>query len=214
MSKSSLKESLFSSDQSRVRNRRDAGKFYRVRKSVFGTVNERLVGCGDLLQTSSYRPSPTGCLLISASPGTFVTKTDVARIYISHSTRELHPDTCVAAGNGPRPLPDKGRARRDRSLLLRLRIGCYRTAERLHRLTGRGSPFCADCAGEETLEHLLRCPNADAQRQVLLAAYRRLGLPRSSVEHLLFPACARSSAGRALTALLECIEAARLRGRL
>ncbi|KAH6919937.1 hypothetical protein HPB50_029076 [Hyalomma asiaticum] len=70
-------------------------------------------------------------------------------------TRELHPDPRVAAGNGPRPLPDKGLARRDRSRLLRLRIGSYRTAERLHRLTGGGSLLCTD---EETLEHLLlRC---------------------------------------------------------
>ncbi|KAH6923081.1 hypothetical protein HPB50_021411 [Hyalomma asiaticum] len=72
------------------------------------------------------------------------------------------------------------------------------------------APFCAD---EETLEHPLRYPNADAHRQVLLPAYRRLGLPRSTVAHLLFPACARSSAGRAFTALLEFIEAAGLRGR-
>ncbi|KAH6921749.1 hypothetical protein HPB50_004492 [Hyalomma asiaticum] len=119
----------------------------------------------------------------------------------------------VELAKGPRPLPDKGLARRDRSLLLRLRIGCYRTAERLHRLTGGGSPLCADCAEEETLEHLLlKCPGADNQRRVLLATYGRLGLPRTTVEHLLFPACAKTSAVRAFAALLE-FEAAGLRGR-
>ncbi|KAH6946480.1 hypothetical protein HPB50_013715 [Hyalomma asiaticum] len=145
---------------------------------------------------------------------TFITRNDVARLYIARSTRELHPDPRVAAGKGPRPLPDEGLARRDRSLLLRLRIGCYRTAERLHRLTGGGSPLCADCADEETLQHLLlKCPCADNQRRVLLATYGRLGLPRTTIEHLLFPACAKTSAVRAFAALLEFIEAAGQRGR-
>ncbi|KAH6935787.1 hypothetical protein HPB50_010051 [Hyalomma asiaticum] len=124
----------------------------------------------------------------------------------------MHRTTNLLDCSVSRPLPDKGLARRDRSLLLRLRIGCYRTAERLHRLIG--GPLCADCADEETLEHLLlRCPCADDQRRVLLATYSRLGLRRTTVEHLLFPACTRTSAVRAFAALLEFIEAAGLRGR-
>ncbi|KAL1484640.1 hypothetical protein MTO96_032477 [Rhipicephalus appendiculatus] len=77
-------------------------------------------------------------------------------------------------GTPPRQV---GLGSRTRAFLLRLRTDCSRTAERLFRLTGDGSPSCALCPAEETLEHILRqCPGYDDQRRQLFGAYGRLGL--------------------------------------
>ncbi|KAL1466561.1 hypothetical protein MTO96_042647 [Rhipicephalus appendiculatus] len=106
-------------------------------------------------------------------------------MYVSLGVRALHPDSRVATGNPPRPLPRAGLGRRARAFLLRPRTDCNRTAERLFRLTGNGSPSCAQCPVEETLEHiLLQCPGYDDQRRQLFGVYGRLGLPHVSLDDL------------------------------
>ncbi|KAL1475406.1 hypothetical protein MTO96_037313 [Rhipicephalus appendiculatus] len=96
-------------------------------------------------------------------------------------------------GIPPRPLPRTGLSRHARAFLLRLRTDCSRTAERLFRLSGNGSPSCAQCPAEETLEHiLLQCPGYDDQRHQLLGVYGRLGLPHVL---LLATLCSPAAAG-------------------
>lgn len=144
-----------------------------------------------------------------------VSFSDVGRLLIACYVRERHPDLRVAAGTPPRRLPLKGLSRRDRGFLLRLRTGDNYTAERKHRHSGRGSPYCIDCGDLETLDHLLlECPAGDASRQVMLAVYRQLGLPRATAQHLLFPACRREHVKRALSALLDFVDGSGLRERL
>ncbi|XP_037577007.1 uncharacterized protein LOC119459265 [Dermacentor silvarum] len=144
-----------------------------------------------------------------------VTPFDVARHTVAGYLRSWHPDPRVAAGSPPKLLPRRGLGRRDRALLLRLRIGCCRTAERVHRLSGLGSPYCDSCSGVETLDHvLLQCPAYAAERGPLLAAYRRLGIPSDSARGLLFPATHPSIAKRAYAALLEYLEDTNLCQRL
>ncbi|XP_075534306.1 uncharacterized protein LOC142568117 [Dermacentor variabilis] len=63
-----------------------------------------------------------------------VTPFDVARHTVAGMLRARHPDPHVATGNPPKLLPRAGLHRRDRALLLRLRIGCYRIAARTYRL--------------------------------------------------------------------------------
>ncbi|KAL1478731.1 hypothetical protein MTO96_034879 [Rhipicephalus appendiculatus] len=93
-------------------------------------------------------------------------------------------------GIPPRPLPRAGLGRRARAFLLRLRTDCARTAERLFRLSGNGSPSCAQCPAEETLEHiLLQCPGYDDQRRQLFGVYGRLGLPHDNVDYVIKAAC-------------------------
>lgn len=145
----------------------------------------------------------------------FVSSADVGKLLVARYTRERHPDPRVAAGKPPRRLPLRGLSRADRGLLLRLRIGCHHAAERMHRLTGRGSPYCPDCGDTETAEHLLlHCPAFDASRLTMLAVYGRLGLPRATTQQLLFPECCREHLKRALSALLEFISGTALRDRL
>ncbi|XP_037576983.1 uncharacterized protein LOC119459237 [Dermacentor silvarum] len=144
-----------------------------------------------------------------------VTPFDVARHTVAGYLRSRHPDPRVAAGSPPKLLPRRGLCRRDRALLLRLRIGCCRTAERVHRLSGLGSPYCDSCSGVESLDHvLLQCPAYAAERGPLLAAYRRLGIPSDSARGLLFPATHPSIARRAYAALLEYLEDTNLCQRL
>ncbi|XP_049522641.1 uncharacterized protein LOC125945107 [Dermacentor silvarum] len=144
-----------------------------------------------------------------------VTPFDVARHTVAGYLRSHHPDPRVAAGSPPKLLPRRGLGRRDRALLLRLRIGCCRTAERVHRLSGLGSPYCDSCSGVESLDHvLLQCPAYAAERGPLLAAYRRLGIPSDSARGLLFPATHPSIARRAYAALLEYLEDTNLCQRL
>ncbi|XP_075534470.1 uncharacterized protein LOC142568352 [Dermacentor variabilis] len=144
-----------------------------------------------------------------------VTPFDVARHTVAGMLRARHPDARVASGKPPKLLPRTGLHRRDRALLLRLRIGCYRTAARTHRLQGTGSPFCLKCADVEYLEHvLLRCPEYSVQRDTLTSAYRRLGLPCDSTDALLFPAAHSSVTGRAFAALLDFLDGAELYERL
>lgn len=85
----------------------------------------------------------------------FVCSADAGRLLTARYVRERHPDPRVAAGKPPRRLPLKGLPRRDRGFLLRLRTGDNYTAERKHRHSGRGSPFCMDCDNLDTLDHFI-----------------------------------------------------------
>ncbi|KAH7959992.1 hypothetical protein HPB49_015893 [Dermacentor silvarum] len=126
-----------------------------------------------------------------------------------------HPDPRVVGGDPPKLLPRRGLSRQDRALLLRFRIGCCRTAERKHRLSGSGSPLCDRCADVENLDLvLLRCPAHAAERGALVTAYRSLGLPSDSTRALLFPATPTSIARRAFSALLDYLEGTNLSSRL
>ncbi|XP_037501543.1 uncharacterized protein LOC119375437 [Rhipicephalus sanguineus] len=145
----------------------------------------------------------------------FVSSADVGRLLVTRYVRGKHPDPRVASGNAPRRLPPKGLSRRDLRLLLRLRIGCHYAAERKHRLSGQGSPYCADCGKLETLQHLLlHCTALDASRKTMLDVYARLGLPRSCDKDLLFPECRGDLVKQALSALLEFIDGSGLRDRV
>ncbi|KAL1444794.1 hypothetical protein MTO96_045400, partial [Rhipicephalus appendiculatus] len=76
-------------------------------------------------------------------------------------------------------------------------------------------PYCIDCGDSETLDHLLlECPAGDASRQVMLAVYGELGLPRATSQHLLFPACCREQIKRARSALLDFVDGSGLRERI
>ncbi|XP_050051976.1 uncharacterized protein [Dermacentor andersoni] len=144
-----------------------------------------------------------------------VTSFDAAKTAVLRSLTAKHPDRRVAAGTHPRLLPRAGLCRGDCAFLLRLRIGCYKTAARTHRLTGTGSPVCGSCDGVETLEHLLRhCPAFGTEREALYASYHRCGLPSTTLQCLLFPNAHSSITERAFSALIEFREATHLRARL
>ncbi|KAH6945020.1 hypothetical protein HPB50_006747 [Hyalomma asiaticum] len=98
-----------------------------------------------------------------------------------------HLDRRVAIGRPVRPLPQKGRTRRESSLLQRLRIGCYWTAARRYRLGLSTSQGCTSCDKPETLERvLLFCPANSQPRGALQEAYRNLGHRSIRQEDLLF----------------------------
>ncbi|XP_037572358.2 uncharacterized protein LOC119454525 [Dermacentor silvarum] len=117
-----------------------------------------------------------------------VTAADFTRLRLQRHLQVSHPDKRVSLGRPPRQLPQRGLARRESSLLLRLRIGCCWTAARRHRLGLIASPACASCGEPETLEHLLlACPAHNQPRGMLLQKFRRLGLPITRQEDILFP---------------------------
>ncbi|XP_050037951.1 uncharacterized protein [Dermacentor andersoni] len=102
-----------------------------------------------------------------------VTSFDAANTAVLRSLTAQHPDRHVAGGTPPRLLPRVGLSRADCTFLVRLRIGCYKTAACTHRLTESGSPVCGSCDGVETLEHVLRhCPAFGTEREALYASYR------------------------------------------
>ncbi|XP_054919980.1 uncharacterized protein [Dermacentor andersoni] len=126
--------------------------------------------------------------------------------FTSHRLRRhllaCHPDKRMPLGRPPRPLPQRGLARRETSLLLRLRIGCCWMGACRHRHGVIASPACASCGEPETLKHLLlACPAYLQHRGRLLQEFRRLGLPSGQEEDILeFP-------GRnELPALLSVVE--------
>ncbi|KAH8021312.1 hypothetical protein HPB51_014981 [Rhipicephalus microplus] len=145
------------------------------------------------------------------SPGTPVTTAvstfDVARLRTRCFVTARHPDPRVVAGQPPRPLPKTGFSREERALLLRLRIGCYRSAERVHRQSGRGDPNCRHCPQPKTLHHIIfKCEEYSNARRSLLDAYSKLGLSTSPVEVILFSrahACLVKRAQAALIAFLK-----------
>ncbi|XP_037276809.2 uncharacterized protein LOC119169911 [Rhipicephalus microplus] len=153
------------------------------------------------------------------SPGTPVTTAvstfDVARLPTRCSVTTRHPDPRVAAGQPPRPLPKTGFSREERALLLRLRIGCYRTAERVHRQSGHGDPNCRHCPQPETLHHIIfQCEEYSDARRSLFDAYSKLGLSTSTVDVILFPRAHACLVKRAQAALITFLRTSALFERL
>lgn len=152
----------------------------------------------DALAKGAHDPSTPLC--------TDVCALDVARVILHGVVRGLHPDARVASGSPPMLLPTS-LERRDRALLLRLRLDCCDTAARLHRQGRVDSPACSNCSQPETIEHILcSCPHHATARTNLEAAYQNLGLPTTSLEALLFPRgpeWARKAAFRRLLLFLE-----------
>nr|XP_054919001.1 uncharacterized protein LOC126547152 [Dermacentor andersoni] len=112
--------------------------------------------------------------------------------FTSHRLRRhllaCHPDKRMSLGRPPRPPPQRGIARRDTSLLLRLRIDCCCMGARRHRHGLIASLACASSGEPETLEHLLlACPAYLQQRDRLLPEFRHLGLPSARQDDTLFP---------------------------
>ncbi|XP_070378055.1 uncharacterized protein [Dermacentor albipictus] len=104
-----------------------------------------------------------------------VTRAVAASDYTRHRLRclltSIHPDPRVASGKAPKPLPENGLSRRDRSTLLRLRTGCTWTAARLYAKGRTTSPACKRCGDPETLEHLLcACPSLAQERSTAVVA--------------------------------------------
>ncbi|XP_070387416.1 uncharacterized protein [Dermacentor albipictus] len=133
----------------------------------------------DTLAKSAHHPS------VPFSPA--VTAAGFTRHRLLRHIVACHPDKRVSLGRLPRPLPQHGLPRSDISLLLRLRVGCYRPAAHRHRLGKAISPACASCGELETLKHvLLACPAHLQHRGRLLQEFSRLGLPCSRQEDILF----------------------------
>ncbi|XP_037507057.1 uncharacterized protein LOC119383121 [Rhipicephalus sanguineus] len=141
-------------------------------------------------------------------PGIPITQAVAARDYSQARLKKLlvtvHPDRRVANGQGPKLLPETGLTRRERASLLRLRTGRVWTAARRY-LKGRcASPACSRCGDPETLEHLLcTCPGLAKERSTVTTAYRRQGLPATTLEHLLFPSRPHLTALRSLADFIE-----------
>ncbi|XP_077484511.1 uncharacterized protein LOC144094452 [Amblyomma americanum] len=127
------------------------------------------------------------------SPGTPLSRNlcrlDLARSIVDRLLLLDHPDPRVANGHPPHPLSNLGLDCKERSLLLRLRVGCANTGSRLFCICLSDSPGCSLCNyPEETAQHLLcGCPAFVSARSIMEAGYRSLGLPCSSVDHLFFP---------------------------
>ncbi|KAH7935507.1 hypothetical protein HPB52_009394 [Rhipicephalus sanguineus] len=66
------------------------------------------------------------------------------------------------------------------------------------------SPACSHCGDPETPEHLLcTCPGLAKERSTVTIAYRRQGLPATTLEHLLFPSRPHLPALRSLADFIE-----------
>ncbi|XP_077508711.1 uncharacterized protein LOC144120154 [Amblyomma americanum] len=131
-----------------------------------------------------------------------VTQHDFASSLLLQVVRTLHPDRRIAARKPFRRLSDH-LPRRDRSLLLRLRIGCTWTPSRLYVHGRASSPACPSCGDTGTLGHLLlACPAHDLPRQRLESGCRALGLQTTTEDDLLFPVRNQLQAHRVLLSFL------------
>ncbi|XP_077511837.1 uncharacterized protein LOC144122143 [Amblyomma americanum] len=152
------------------------------------------------------------------SPGTPLSKNlcslDLARSIVDRLLLLDHPDPRVANGHPPYPLPNLGLLCKERSLLLRLRVGCANIGSRLFRIGLSDSPGCSLCNyPEETTQHLLcDCPAFVSERTIMVAHYRSIGLPSTSADDLLFPGGHHPV--KAFRHLLSFLEATGLSGRL
>ncbi|XP_075741511.1 uncharacterized protein LOC142790942 [Rhipicephalus microplus] len=125
-------------------------------------------------------------------PGTPITQAVVVRDYTQARIKKLlasvHPDQRVANGRRHRCIPEAGLTRRERANLLQLRTGCVWTAAHRYLKECCASPACSRFGDPETFEHLLcACPAFAQERSRVTAAYRRHGLPATTLENLLFP---------------------------
>ncbi|XP_050027831.1 uncharacterized protein [Dermacentor andersoni] len=119
-------------------------------------------------------------------PSLAVTANDFTSHRLRRHLLACHPDKRISFGRPPRPLRQRDLARRENSLLLRLRIGCCWTGAHRHGLIA--SQACASCGEPETMEPLLvACPAYLQQRGRLLQDFRRLGLPSARQKGILFP---------------------------
>ncbi|XP_072141274.1 uncharacterized protein [Dermacentor andersoni] len=110
-------------------------------------------------------------------PSLAVTVNDFTIHRLRRHLLTCRPDKRMSLGRPPRPLPQRGLARRDTSFLLRLRIGCCWTGARRHRHGLIASLACASCGERETVEHLLLAfPAYLQQRGGLLQEIGRVGL--------------------------------------
>ncbi|KAH7961553.1 hypothetical protein HPB52_010416 [Rhipicephalus sanguineus] len=135
----------------------------------------------------------------------YATQAVAARDYSQARLKKLlvtvHPDRRAA---GPMLLPETGLTRRERASLLRLRIGCVWTAARRYMKGRCASPACSRCGDPETLELLLcTCPGLAKERSTVTTAYRRQGLPATTLQHLLLPSRPHLPALRSLAVFLE-----------
>lgn len=161
----------------------------------------------DCLAKSAHHPS--------TSMSEVIRPLDAARHLIRRDLQAMHPDPRVASGKPPCPLPSRGLARADRALLLGLRIGCHRCAERKHRLGIACSPSCPHCPAIETLAHALcEFPEHAQARTVLKTSYGKLRLPSSTPSNLLFPDCRLSLRESAFRAILNFLKDTGLSDRL
>ncbi|KAH8032082.1 hypothetical protein HPB51_023066 [Rhipicephalus microplus] len=125
----------------------------------------------------------TGALTKEAHhSATYVCRAAVASHFSRPTLRRLfllcHPDYCVATVEPQTRLPDRGITKRNGSLLLQLCFGYSEPAARRHLLGKAWPPACTSCGADETIEHLLCvCSAPRTQRDVLLAALHRHGLP-------------------------------------
>ncbi|KAH9372443.1 hypothetical protein HPB48_012871 [Haemaphysalis longicornis] len=124
----------------------------------------------------------------TATPATSaVTQIDESCYLITQDLVRQHPDARVAAHNVPARIPTKF-GRQEAALLSRLRTGSATTNARLQLYRKRDSPACPHCGLFESTGHcLVACPAYHSERDRLRQACRRLGVPCSTKEDLLFP---------------------------
>ncbi|XP_037577065.1 uncharacterized protein LOC119459328 [Dermacentor silvarum] len=132
---------------------------------------------------------------------TAIAAPDFTRHRLLRLLTQAHPDRRVARRQPPRPLPDTGLNRQERTLLLRLRTGSAWPAARKFSVGCVSSPACRRCGSPETLEHIIcHCPDLANPRHAMTVAYNNLGLPATTEEDFLFP---RRSPVVALQSFLE-----------
>ncbi|XP_075723786.1 uncharacterized protein LOC142765866 [Rhipicephalus microplus] len=179
----------------KVRAFTDAGvsvSFHWLPSHVGIAGNEK----ADTLAKAAHQPgTPYSCAVAAR---------DYSQARLERLLVTLHLDSRVASERGLKPLPETGLTRRERASLLRLRTGCVWTAAPRHAKGLCPSPACSRCGDPETLEHLLcACPGLAQERLRAYTAYRRQGLPVSTLEHLLFPSPPHPATLRSLAEFVE-----------
>ncbi|XP_075740411.1 uncharacterized protein LOC142786677 [Rhipicephalus microplus] len=173
----------------------DAGvsiSFHWLPSHVAITGNEKV----DTLATAAHQP---GTLYFCAVAARDYSQARLKRLLVT-----VHQDPRVASGRGPKPLPEAGLTKRERASLLRLRTGCVWTAAHRHAKGLCPSLACSRCGEPETIEALFcACPGLAQKRLRAYAAYKRQGLPVSTLEHLLFPSRPHPAAHRSMAEFVE-----------
>ncbi|KAG0425576.1 hypothetical protein HPB47_027269 [Ixodes persulcatus] len=100
--------------------------------------------------------------------------------------QKLHSDPGTAAGTSPYTIPKKGFSRLEQALLHRIRVGCARTASRLHLIKSLTSPACSSCGATEDIEHILwHCRAVSNHRETLVTTLKQLNIPAGNTKSLL-----------------------------
>ncbi|KAH8039005.1 hypothetical protein HPB51_004825 [Rhipicephalus microplus] len=167
------------------------------------------------LAKSENDPSIEQCLTRTFTATNFVHSFDVARQIIALHVWALCPDPRTAAGNPVSRLPSTGIGLRARAFLLRFRTRCSRTAHRLYRQSGSGSPLLVQCPADETVGHILcQFPGYAMIHRRLFNAYTQLVLPYVKPQQPLFPRANVGTLRRALHVLLDFFGEANVSTRL